>query len=1436
MSASFLPVVKSGQWDQATILLLTLPRKDYNKTIITAAGIATQNPWPSLPFLKLCWRSLKGSSRRACAKQMKGMFHSGCSREMADFITEAIKKSEGIEEDLEEALSNLHASLDTYPLDGDSTEFEAAFERMCNDWGYSYSEFVNHCTSSSLTRHLVISATVYKDILNNDPIAVHFLEEEMKKDEVVEDLRTVLLPFEKKITGEGIERGSSDLSLSKSSSFQLSLMASPHPVLQNQYFKRLYTVSRNTILSLSRTDMQNSVKKGQMDYDYDNWSTSSIMALPELLDLLWKPEAGEFLSKVPFVGMALDMVELGNILLEEVKKSEDLKRAELGDSYQGTVAVPMLKSFCECRNCQDKRKNCEEKELNAVRDSFEISYLGYEDEIGSSCTCPDITLALKELQHDPSFITGDRIGAFKEVTIAMVSTISFVYERIDQLHTDFRGVEGDYTEHQIDARNQTDLIPKRESVTEKRVSMEKRQSKRQSHRQSMNMALARSSMVTQHGDNHEEEQERFRTESAVIVEGEGDSDFNSNLMGKRDTIDELIFFSKAPKHDSLEDEFIDEDEDHPQLDHKLQKKCKKGHSLTSFQTLKPNFYCDECQNPLPVGTTLYGCRQCDYDLCEGCVKPQRKLPRQSVLGRAANMFEEHLDTHHQEEGEKEMSRPSQNLGGFGGILEDDGVDFEEMEVDEEEEIDPEWLKAEVDKHRQAIHVARQILLIQHKEYASKQQVDEAKELVTLQGKITEQLRQKQALDQVPDWNERVIMPQFQLSVVRFLAKESINAAKARKRAKLGMWLISDLFAHIQDDLDFGIISEEEANEIEVVPFEHEFTQYDKAWKVEDVKEKETTSMLKKVQAMTYPELCRFYEFKKRALQIVERGEEVDVDLSNIHTIEDPQELLRQRKLEAERRKQELDRLAIDKLRKERKSRKQETEAKRLIQMAKDAAKLRETQREDFLKQQKEKKKKWIADMAYEKLRIAREKQEKQESANKMQQAQEIKAIQERVKRQEERQLEALEREEEKKREKEEKRKAKELFEQRHNEGLKRFDEKKKAELKEREEERNAVEEARLAQEAKDMKNQRAEIEKYEEETRRIQEMVSNGTYSGVKSKKKKKKKKKKKQPKKQEPEPTIMLGEGYGYVVGAILLAQEGGEVEEKKDDEDQVDEDTVDGENLDEGAESFDDYGEVEEEEWQGDEDKDYGEEEEGPDFNEVLNSMPEFMRTAFDEHNMEVLRAIEGGEYPEISNEDFWKWMDIAEDAGLIGEKNREPTVPTEVLVPQEEDEDWEDDETQDQQQEEEERKSVRFSESQNQVQDSGEGELYDEEYDEEEEEEDHLDGIQFAEDAIWREQNFQVLLYVFYTRHNPEKMNLIPSILEDFQENEEMLMKALLSKYDLGIEEWDEIAVELEEHPEKEKLLEKKVLKLIENAHENEEAYNQGRESKMEQRGVQ
>ena len=46
--------------------------------------------------------------------------------------------------------------------------------------------------------------------------------------------------------------------------------------------------------------------------------------------------------------------------------------------------------------------------------------------------------------------------------------------------------------------------------------------------------------------------------------------------------------------------------------------CPSGHGLTQFSTPNSGFDCDLCDAQMPEGATLYGCRQCDYDVCALC--------------------------------------------------------------------------------------------------------------------------------------------------------------------------------------------------------------------------------------------------------------------------------------------------------------------------------------------------------------------------------------------------------------------------------------------------------------------------------------------------------------------------------------------------------------------------------------------------------------------------------------------------------------------------------------------------------------------------------------------------------------------------------------------------------------------------------------------------
>jgi hypothetical protein len=47
-------------------------------------------------------------------------------------------------------------------------------------------------------------------------------------------------------------------------------------------------------------------------------------------------------------------------------------------------------------------------------------------------------------------------------------------------------------------------------------------------------------------------------------------------------------------------------------------RCPEGHSLQRFSAEHSHYFCDACRERVPEGSTLCGCRKCDFDLCASC--------------------------------------------------------------------------------------------------------------------------------------------------------------------------------------------------------------------------------------------------------------------------------------------------------------------------------------------------------------------------------------------------------------------------------------------------------------------------------------------------------------------------------------------------------------------------------------------------------------------------------------------------------------------------------------------------------------------------------------------------------------------------------------------------------------------------------------------------
>eukprot|EP00935_MAST-01C_sp_MAST-1C-sp1_P001400 g1400.t1 len=47
--------------------------------------------------------------------------------------------------------------------------------------------------------------------------------------------------------------------------------------------------------------------------------------------------------------------------------------------------------------------------------------------------------------------------------------------------------------------------------------------------------------------------------------------------------------------------------------------CPRGHTLVEFEADHRGFFCDGCGQSMSAGSTLHGCRRCDFDLCSTCL-------------------------------------------------------------------------------------------------------------------------------------------------------------------------------------------------------------------------------------------------------------------------------------------------------------------------------------------------------------------------------------------------------------------------------------------------------------------------------------------------------------------------------------------------------------------------------------------------------------------------------------------------------------------------------------------------------------------------------------------------------------------------------------------------------------------------------------------------
>merc|ERR1712217_583357 len=65
-------------------------------------------------------------------------------------------------------------------------------------------------------------------------------------------------------------------------------------------------------------------------------------------------------------------------------------------------------------------------------------------------------------------------------------------------------------------------------------------------------------------------------------------------------------------------------------------RCPNGHSLERFVAPHDSFVCDACDKTQAKGGILWGCRQCNFDLCTPCFCRSFQCPQGHQLKHFAN--------------------------------------------------------------------------------------------------------------------------------------------------------------------------------------------------------------------------------------------------------------------------------------------------------------------------------------------------------------------------------------------------------------------------------------------------------------------------------------------------------------------------------------------------------------------------------------------------------------------------------------------------------------------------------------------------------------------------------------------------------------------------------------------------------------------------------
>jgi hypothetical protein len=104
--------------------------------------------------------------------------------------------------------------------------------------------------------------------------------------------------------------------------------------------------------------------------------------------------------------------------------------------------------------------------------------------------------------------------------------------------------------------------------------------------------------------------------------------------------------------------------------------CAAGHGLARFVTPHPSFCCDVCRCYLPQGSSMWGCRKCDWDVCETRCRPKGSYSFADLNATTTSLESRFADVGNSEDVKATLAQIESEVHHFEKAL--DGLDLEAL--------------------------------------------------------------------------------------------------------------------------------------------------------------------------------------------------------------------------------------------------------------------------------------------------------------------------------------------------------------------------------------------------------------------------------------------------------------------------------------------------------------------------------------------------------------------------------------------------------------------------------------------------------------------------------------------------------------------------------------------------------------------------------------